>query len=72
MEENMGKSIALLFYFALTIFLLGCDGGEGLRGIYSTTDESGNSLEFISGSKVKVNLDGERLLGTYKVTEKTI
>jgi len=68
----MGKSIVVLFYFALTIFLLGCDGGEGLRGIYSTTDESGNSLEFISGSKVKVNLDGERLLGTYKVTDKTI
>ena len=68
----MGKSMALLFYFTLTVFLLGCDSGEGLRGIYSTTDESDNSLEFISGSKVKINLDGEKLLGTYKITDKTI
>jgi len=67
----MGKSIVLLFYFALTVFLLGCDSGEGLRGIYSA-DESDNSLEFISGSKVKVNLDGEKLLGAYKITDKTI
>ena len=68
----MGKSIVLLFYFTLIVFLLGCDSGEGLKGIYSTKDESNNSLEFISGSKVKVNLDGERLLGTYKITDKTI
>ena len=66
------KIIGVLFYFASTVFLSGCDSGKGLRGIYSTKDESNNSLEFISGSKVKVNLDGERLLGTYKITDKTI
>ena len=68
----MGKSIVLLFYFALAVLLLGCNSGEGLRGVYSTTDESDNSLEFISDSKVKVNLDGEKLLGAYKITDKTI
>jgi hypothetical protein len=68
----MEKYIVLLFYFTLTVLLLGCDSGEGLRGIYSTTDESNNSLEFISGSKIKLNLDGERFLGTYKITDKTI
>jgi len=66
------KITGVLFYFASTVILLGCDNGEGLRGIYSTNDESKNSFEFISGSRVKVNLDGERLLGTYKITNKTI
>ena len=66
------KIISVLFYFASTLILLGCDSGEGLRGIYSTKDESNNSLEFLSDSRVKVNLDGERLLGTYKITNKTI
>jgi len=66
------KIIGVLFYFAATAILLGCDSDEGLRGIYSTKDESNNSFEFISGSKVKVNLDGERLLGMYKITDKTI
>ena len=69
---KMLKIMGVLFYFALTVILLGCDSGEGLRGIYSTKDESNNSLEFLSDSRVKVNLDGERLLGTYKITDKTI
>ena len=66
------KITGVLFYFTLTVFLLGCDSGEGLRGIYSTKDETNNSLEFISGSRVRVNFDGERLLGTYKITDTTI
>ena len=66
------KITGVLFYFISTLFLLGCGSVEGLRGTYSTRDESDNSLEFISPSKVRVNLDGERLLGTYKITDKTI
>jgi len=66
------KIIGVLFYFATPLFFLGCNSGEGLKGIYSTKDEFNNSLEFISGSKVKLNLDGEKLLGTYKITNKTI
>ena len=66
------KIIVVLFFFVAPVFFFGCDSGEKLSGIYSTMDESNNSLEFISGSKVKVNLDGERLLGVYKITDKTI
>jgi len=62
----------VIFCFALAVVLLDCNSGARLRGIYSTHDESNDSLEFRSGSKVIVNLDGERNWGTYKITDKTI
>jgi len=62
----------IIICFALAAFLLGCNNGAGLRGIYSTNDGSNDSLEFLPFSKVIVNLDGERSLGNFKITDKTI
>jgi hypothetical protein len=66
------KIICVLFCLAPAVVLLECKGGEVIRGVYKTDDTSRDSLEFKSGSNVIINLDGERLDGTYKITGKTI
>jgi len=71
----MGKKVKTtraLFYFALAAIFLGCNNTEELRGVYKTEDVHNDSVEFFSNFKVIVNLDGERLEGTYKLTDKTI
>ena len=70
--KKAAKFPGVLFCFALAAVLMGCNNYEGLRGSYKSIDTDNDSFEFTSDSKVIVNLDGERLEGTYKITDKTI
>jgi len=70
--RKISKIIAVLFCFTLAVVLLVCNSEEGLKGIYLPDNETKDSLEFTSGSKVIVNLDGEKVEGTYKIIDKTI
>ena len=70
--EKTVKVIKALFCFTLAVFLLECNNSEELKGIYKTEDMYNDSLEFASNLKVIMNLDNERLEGTYKITDKTI
>jgi hypothetical protein len=71
----MGKTVKIIkvfFCFALAVFLLECNKGEELRGIYKAEGMYNDSLEFSSNSRVIMNFDNEKLEGTYKITDKTI
>jgi uncharacterized lipoprotein len=69
---KMTKITGILLCFVLVMVISGCNSGEKLRGVYSTADNTNDSLKFISGSRVTFNLDGEKNEGTYKIYEKTI
>jgi len=62
----------IIFFLALVIVLSACNKDEGLKGTYRSVDGDNDSLWFDYASKVQVNLDGEILEGTYKITDKTI
>ena len=61
------KMTGILFCSMFVIALLQCSGDVKLRGVYSAVDNSNDSVEFISGSKVAFDLDGEKNEGTYKI-----
>ena len=62
----------IIFFLALVIVLSACNKDEGLKGTYRSVDGDNDSLWFDYASKVQVNLDGEILEGTYRITDKTI
>jgi major membrane immunogen (membrane-anchored lipoprotein) len=66
------KIIGILFCMALIAVLSSCNKSEGIRGTYRSVDGDNDTLWFDYASKVQVNLDGEILEGTYKITDKTI
>jgi len=51
---------------------LTCNKDEGLKGTYRSVDGNNDSFWFDYASKVQVNLDGEILEGTYRISDKTI
>ena len=65
-------ALGLLFCIAMTAVLSACSKDEGIRGTYRSVDGDNDSFWFDYASKVQVNLDGEILEGTYKITDKTI
>jgi len=71
MEKTI-KITKVLFFLALSVFLLECHSGDELRGVYKTEDNHNDSVEFSSNFRVIMNFDNEKLEGTYKITDKTI
>ena len=66
------KALGILFCIVLIAVLSACNKDEGIHGTYRSVDGDNDSLWFDYASKVQVNLDGEILNGTYRITGKTI
>ena len=62
------KTLCILFCIALIAVLSACSKDEGIHGTYRSVDSNNDSLWFDYASKVQVNLDGEILEGTYKIS----
>jgi len=66
------KTLGVFFCIVLIAFLSACNKDEGLKGTYRSVDNAKDSLWFDYASKVQVNLDGEILEGTYRITENIV
>ena len=62
----------ILLCIALIAVLSACNKDEGIHGTYRSVDGDNDSIWFDYASKVQVNLDGEILEGTYRITDKTV
>jgi hypothetical protein len=66
------KTLGIFFCIVLIAFLSACNKDEGLKGTYRSVDDNKDSLWFDYDSKVQVNLDGEILEGTYRISENVV
>ena len=69
---NKFNFLCLLLCIALIAVLSACNNDEGIRGTYRSVDGDNDSIWFDYASKVQVNLDGEILEGTYRISENIV